>query len=125
MERVRWEEHKGKKILVLDYSGLKAGKVDEKQQLLDVIRQAYDVVGQQNEKIRFLSYVANSSADNDIMARLKEFAAFCNSNGKVDKECVVGISPLQKIFVNTINMFSKAKLVIFDTVDQAKEWLVS
>lgn len=125
MERVRWEEHKGKKILVLDYSGLKAGNPEEKRQILDVIAQATEVTEKHGEKILFLSYVANSSADNDIMARLKDFASFANGSGKVDKECVVGISSIQKIFINTINMFSKAKLVIFDKMEEAKEWLVS
>jgi len=31
MERVRWETYKGKKILVIDYTGLKAAKPDEKK----------------------------------------------------------------------------------------------
>jgi hypothetical protein len=125
MERVRWEEHKGKKILILDYSGLKAGNPEEKRQILDVIAKAWEITEKKEGKILFLSYVANSSADNEIMAKLKEFASFANGSGKVDKECVVGISPIQKIFINTINMFSKAKLVVFNGMEEAKEWLTA
>ncbi len=125
MERVHWEEYKGKNILVIDYSNLRAGVPAEKEQILGCIKSARAITEQKKDKILFLSYVYKTAADNDVMTALKEFAAFTNTNGYVEKECVVGISPIQKIFINTINIFSKAKLVVFDALDEAKDWLVS
>jgi hypothetical protein len=125
VERVRWEEYKGKKILFIDYSNLHATIPSEKEQILTCIKTAREATEAKKGKILFLSYVQSSSLDKDVMSSLKEFAAFTNQNGFVDKECVVGISSLQSMFVNTINLFSKAKLTIFDTVEKAKDWLVS
>jgi hypothetical protein len=125
MERVRWEEHKGRKILVIDYSNLRATKESEKAQILDCISAARAIVAETKGRILFLSYVHESSLDKEIMTALKDFAAYTNENRFVEKECVVGISALQKMFVNTINLFSKAKLVIFDDVLAAKEWLTA
>jgi hypothetical protein len=125
VERVRWEDHKGKKILFLDYSGLRAANPSDKKQIQACINTAKDIVAEKKGKVLFLSYVHEAFLDKDVMAWLRDFAAFTNGNGYVEKECAVGVSALQKVFVTTINLFSKAKLVIFDTVDQAKDWLVS
>ncbi len=42
---------------------------------------------------------------------------------KTEKECEVGISELQKMLVSMINLMSKAKLVMFDTVEEGLECL--
>jgi hypothetical protein len=125
MERVRWEEYKGKKLLFIDYSNLHANIPSEKQQVLQCIQAARAATEKEKGPIRFLSYVQSSSLDKEIMASLKDFAAYTNGNGFVEKECVVGISPLQSMFVSTINLFSKAKLTVFDTLEKAKDWLVT
>jgi hypothetical protein len=43
----------------------------------------------------------------------------------VSRQSICRSSNAQKVFVTTINLFFKATLVVFDTVDQAKDWLVS
>ncbi len=126
MERVRWEDYKGKKILVIDYSELKAIKPEEKKCILDTIEKAIEVsASKKGGKILFLTIAINSQADSDIMDALKGFAKFTADNNLVEKECVVGISSLQKILLSGVNLFSGGKLRPFDTLDQAREWLTS
>jgi hypothetical protein len=124
MERVTWIEHKGKKILYVNYSKLMAAKPDQKQEILDTIKKARGIASGSAEKIRFLSDVTDARANTEVMNALKEFAAFTNANNKVEKECVVGVRGIQKILLSGINAFAKSKLVMFDDIEEAKDWLV-
>jgi hypothetical protein len=125
MERVVWKTHNGKKILYINYSNLSAVNPAQKKEIFDTIQTAWDVVESTapDEKIRFLSDVTNTTASPDIMKKIKEFAAYTTANGKVEKECVVGISGIQQILVAGVNMFSKTKLVMFDSIGEATDWL--
>jgi hypothetical protein len=123
MDRIRWEEHKGKKILILDYSGLHAIKPEEKKELLETIQKAVDLSATLTTKACYLTIATDGQADNDVLGALKEFAAFTNKKQIVEKECVVGITGIQKILLNAINLFSGGKLRPFDTVEEAKDWL--
>jgi hypothetical protein len=124
MERVTWIEHKGKNILYVNYSKLMAAKPDQKQEILDTIKKARGIASGSSEKIRFLSDVTDARANTEVMNALKEFAAFTNANNKVEKECVVGVRGIQKILLSGINAFAKSKLVMFDDIEKAKDWLV-
>ena len=123
MDRVQWIEHKGKKILYLNYTGLRAKVPEEKSIVLGVIKEATAIASASPEKIRFLSDVTNTVSDTDVVDALREFGRFTNENGKVEKECVVGVTGLQKTLVSMLNLMSKTKLVIFDTLEQAREYL--
>jgi hypothetical protein len=125
MERVFWKTHNGKKILYINYSNLSAVNPAQKQEIFDTIKMAWDVVESTppGERILFLSDATNTKASPDIMKKIKEFAAYTTANGKVGKECVVGISGIQQILVAGVNMFSKTKLIMFDSVGEALDWL--
>ena len=126
MERVRWEDYKRKKILVIDYSELKAIKIEEKKSILQTIEKAIQVSAmKKGEKILFMTIAINSQADSDVMNALKAFAKFTADNNLVDKECVVGISSIQKVLLSGVNLFSGGKMRAFDTLDQAREWLTN
>ncbi len=124
MERVSWIEHKGKKILYLNYSGLRAPLPADKKIILGIIEQGKALTRTSAEKIRFLSDVTNTVSDKEVIDALKEFANYTSGLGKMEKECAVGVSGLQKTLVSMINLMSRAKLKMFDTVEEAKEWLV-
>ena len=125
MERVRWETYKGKKILILDYSGLKAANPEHKKTIMEVIKTARDVTAQLKEPVLFLSDVTSSQANGEVMTALKEFARFTNERKIVGKECVVGTSAMQTVLLNAVNLFSGGSIKPFATVEQAKEWLAT
>ncbi len=124
MERVRWVTHKGKKILYLDYTGLRATKPEEKKIVLGIIAEATAIARRSAEKIRFLSDVTDTVSDKEVVNALQEFGRTTTSLDKVDRECAVGVSGVQKALVTMINLVSKTKLVMFDTADKAMDWLV-
>ena len=74
MDRVQWIEHKGKKILLLDYSNLNAKIPEQKKTALDIIAQARKVTTAHKGKIFFLSDVSNSQSDTELVDALREFA---------------------------------------------------
>jgi hypothetical protein len=125
MERVVWKTHNGKKILYINYSNLSAVNPEQKKEIFDTIKMAWDVVEftAPGERILFLSDATNTTASPDIMKKIKEFAAYTAANGKIEKECVVGISGIQQILVAGVNMFSKTKLVMFNSISEAADWL--
>jgi hypothetical protein len=124
MDRVQWIEHKGTKILLLDYSGLNAKIPEQKQAVLDVIAKAREITAAYEGKILFLSDVTGSQSDTELVDALRDFAGYTASSGKVEKECVVGIAGLQKMLVTMINLMSKSKLIIFNTLEEGKNYLV-
>jgi uncharacterized protein YjgD (DUF1641 family) len=124
MERISWVEHKGKKILFIDYTNLRSTIPEEKAETLDVIKRVKDLAEESKGKILFLSDVTNATPDKDVLDALKDLATFTNSRQIVEKECVVGLSSMQKVLMNIINLVSKAKLTMFGTVQEAKDWLV-
>jgi hypothetical protein len=123
MDRVQWIEYKGKKILYLNYSGLRAKIPEEKQIALAVMEEAKKITGEAKEKILFLSDVSNTVSDTDLVDALKELGHVTAGSGKVEKECVVGISGIQKALVSMLNLMTKSKLVMFDTVEAGKDYL--
>jgi hypothetical protein len=123
MDRVQWIEHNGKKILYLNYTGLRAKNPEEKKVVLAIIKEATAIAAASRERILFLSDVTNTVSDTDVVDALREFGHFTSSHGKVEKECVVGVTGLQKALVSMLNLMSKTKLVIFDTLEQAKDYL--
>lgn len=124
MERVRWVNHKGKKILYLDYTGLRATNPEEKKIVLGIIAEATEIAKRSAEKIHFLSDVSNTVSDKEVVNALQEFGRTTNSLDKVAKECAVGVSGVQKALVTMINLISKTKLVMFETAEKAMDWLV-
>jgi hypothetical protein len=123
MDRVRWIEHKGKKILLIDYSGLHSKIPEEKALVFACMAQGRELTEAAEGKILYLSDVTNTLSDNEIVDGLREFAMYTGSTGKLEKSCVVGLAGMQKTLLNMINLMSKTKRVMFDTREQGLEYL--
>ncbi len=122
MDRVTWIEHKGKNILYIDYSGLNAKK--DRELLLKIIEELKNQAFSKPTKSLFLSNVTDAYTDSFILSKLKDVAKFCTDNNLVEKECVVGLGGLKKTFIKIVNAFAQSKLVMFESVEEAKDWLV-
>jgi hypothetical protein len=111
MERVYFTEYKGKKFLYIDMSKCSA------EEMLAVIANAGEIIGNQPEKSVFsLTDVTDAWFDPDVTDAMKEF--LFGNKPYVVAAAVVGVtgSKIMKILGR--------KLVLFDTIEQAKEWLV-
>jgi len=118
MERIRFVQHNGKEILFLDFSECKAGEVPA------LIAESKTVIRTKPaNSLLTLTDVTNTRFDDNVTAGMKEFAA--HNKPYVKAAAVVGITGLKKILFDAVMVFSKRKIHAFDSVEQAKAWLVS
>ena len=112
-----WITYKGKEILYDDYRNLSGEKFSA---LVDVQVSLTLESGKKN--ILSLVDVRNSYA-------IKETVDVFNNAGKVTKgiaikTAVLGITGVKKIFLNVINKITNIGAKPFNTIEEAKDWLV-
>ncbi len=110
-------EHKGKRILHLDFSGTKPDEI------LQIIAQAKTAIAAQPpQSVLTLTDVTGSSFDSKVSDAMKEFVT--HNKPYVVAGAVVGIHGLKQIIFNAVLKFSGRHLAAFDTIPDAKDWLV-
>jgi hypothetical protein len=112
-------EHKGEKILFLDFSNCTS-----KGEFIPVIDAAKQWLQNKDpNSVLTLTDVTNAHYNAEILTLFKELTL--HNKPYVKAGAIVGITrPLMKLAYNTIMAFSKRSLPMFDTHDQAKEWLI-
>ena len=111
--------HKGKEILFIDYKGSR--NVEE---MLVVLKQAQKIIIDENKEYLQLTDISEAYATQEYMQAAKEVAR--NTPKLATKRAIVGItSPSRKILLMAYNMvLGKNGMKPFDTLEQAKDWLV-
>ncbi len=116
--RVKFIEHKGKKIIFLDYSGFQYKDKDEFMGVLDYARKFIFAAG---KDLLILVDVSNSYGDNEVIGKMKQDGK--DEKHLVKKQAVVGITVFKELFLKTINLFTNIGIKPFGTLEQAKDWL--
>ena len=113
-------EYKGERILFLDFS-----HCTSKEEFMPIIDAAKLWVQNKDPKsVLTLTDVTDTRFNAEIINLMKELTL--HNKPYVKAGAVVGISrPLLKLAYNAVMAFSKRTLPIFDTHDQAKEWLIN
>ena len=116
---IKWIEHKGKKILYIDYSNLITS-----DEIIGVIEDVNDyVINLGENEILMLVDVRNSRANEKIVVdALKNSARVVKPYTK--KVTVVGVSFTQEYILTLVNIFSNLGIKPLNTIDDAKDWLV-
>ena len=115
-DRVKWIEHKGKKILFSNYNGLKgdeytqAIKEGEKETLNSGMKTVY-----------VLNDVTDSFMNDDSTAAAKQWVDVCKNQGITLVISLVGISGLKRIVAQAV----KRDMHFAKSLDDAKDWLAS
>lgn len=118
MQRIKFIEHKGKKILHLDFAQAQADEV------IRIIQEAKGVIAAQPERsVRTLTDVTDLKFNTAAAEAMKEFAS--HNKPYVAAAAVVGVTGLKQIIYNAVVKFSGRNLVAFDSHNQAKEWLAN
>ena len=104
-----------------DWKGLKnpeqfKPKIDEGN------KNTRQLIAEGKTNILTLTDISNSFVFGDTIKMLGEAAKLAKSI--TYKSATVGISGGKRTILNGINLFSKAKIKYFDTVEEAIEWLV-
>ncbi len=124
MERMRWENHKGKKILFNDYSGLK--EQNEYVKTIDNLTEAVAVEIKKEMPVPekstlFLIDVRDSIIGSNVITAFKTSSQVSQPLSR--KMAVVGIRGIRKILLDTINRVSGIGARPFLEIEDAKNWL--
>lgn len=116
MERAQFVQHKGKEIFVLDCSDCKPA---DAHPIIDEC--ARQVRSRPPKSVRTLTIASGGTFDNEIISKLKDLTK--GNEPHVHKAALVGITGLYKVVVSAISMFSKREFHLFDTMEEALDFL--
>jgi hypothetical protein len=118
MERIKFIQHKGKEILLLDFSRC---TVTDALALID--KAAAAIRTRPEQSLLTLTDVTDMRFDDTVNQRMKEFTS--HNKPYVRAAAVVGITGLKKILFQAVMTFSKRKINTFDDRETAKAWLIT
>ena len=117
-EHVRFIEHKGRQILLIDFAEC------QPNEFLERIRYARSVIGRQAPgSTRTLTVVTKARFNQQVSEAMKEYTA--HNKPYVRVAAVVGLSGLQEIVYNVIIKLTGRNIATFSDVAVAKDFLAS
>jgi hypothetical protein len=116
--RIQFTNHKGKQILVVDFSRCTATEVAE------VARAVPEVVtAKPRASVLILSDYTGASLDQEALRVLKESAVF--DKPYVKKSAWIGAENFPQVFADDMKSFSRREFPAFKTRQDALEWLAA
>lgn len=117
-DRIRFIEHKGKHVLLVDISNCSADEVASTARLVP----SY-VATQPKGSVLLLADFTGSTFDKAAIEVLKQATVFDRPHLK--KSAWVGTESLPKVFYDNLKAFSQRDLPTFKTREEAMDWLVT
>lgn len=115
--RIRFIEHEGHKILLVDLSHCSAPEVKRISELVPKF-----VTPHPKGSLLVMADFTGAEFDRDTLTSMKEAAVFDRPHLK--KSAWVGTESLPKVFYEHIKVFSQRDLPTFKTREEALDWLV-
>ena len=116
---VSYITYKGKQILYVDYRNMV--KQDELMQNLEL---QVKIFKESPGKILSLADMRGAIVNNEFMNKIKKYGKEVFSK-KTEKAAILGITGVKKVLLTAYNKFSGDSLVVFDSEEEAKEFLIS
>ena len=114
-ERIRFIDHQGKKILLVDFSNCPANEVEE------IARSAPDYITvQPRGSVLVLTDFSGAAFDRDALRAMKETAVF--DKPFVKKSALIGTESLPRDFYEDMTRFSRRELPILKTGELWPGW---
>ena len=114
-ERIRFIDHQGKKILLVDFSNCPANEVEE------IARSVPDYITvQPRGSVLVLTDFSGAAFDRDALRAMKETAVF--DKPFVKKSALIGTESLPRDFYEDMTRFSRRELPIFKTRELWPGW---
>ena len=116
-ERVKFIEHKWRRILLLDFSEC---TIDE---ALKTMEEAEKIIRSQPAgSLLILTDVTNARYNLEAVEKLKGFTR--GNAPYVRASAVVGLDGIQKVIYRAVVMFSKRMFPVFEDREKAQDWLI-
>jgi len=116
-KHIEWITHKDKEILSVDFSELY-----EKEFVEKIIELRNFTVKSGKENINELLNISNSYVYGEVLKESQKTAKIVND--QIEKIAVVGVTIVQKSFFGFFSNIMHAKIRTFDSIENAKNWLV-
>jgi hypothetical protein len=116
-DRIRFIEHQGKQILLLDYSHATA---PEMQLLLEHVRMT--VAQHARESLLTFADFTGATVDHAVATKMKEVLTL--DRPFVKKTAWVGSESIPHAFMENFHSFSQREIATFKTREEALDWLV-
>lgn len=114
--RIRFFDHQGKRILLVDISNCTARQAEE------TTRKVPDfVTAEPRGSVLVLTDFTNGSFDAAALRAFKETAVF--DKPYIKKSALIGTLSLPREFHNEMRLFSRREFAVFSTREEALEWL--
>jgi len=112
-----WITHKGKRILYIKYSGISPSEQ------LDLIKKATKILLDSGATDNLtLTDVTNTFVSKEFVELAKEKGG--ESKAVTKKAAIVGIEGIRKLLLQVVNTVSGNSRKPFDSIEEAKDWLV-
>ena len=116
-ERIRFIDHLGKRVLLVDFSNCPADEVE------NIARAVPDhVTVNPRGSVLVLTDFTGAAFDRDALRAMKEAAVF--DKPFVKKSALIGTESFPREFYEELISFSRRELPIFKTREEALAWLV-
>ncbi len=117
-ERIRFVTHKGKQILLTDFSNCSAVEVEKIARAIPEY-----VTSQPRGSVLLLTDFTKASFDAEAMRALKEAAVF--DKPYIKKSAWIGAENLPQNFEQNLKDFSRRQFPIFKSHEEALKWLIA
>jgi hypothetical protein len=116
-ERIRFIEHKGKKILLLDFSHAPA------LEMIPLLGQVRTTVAKHEPKsVLALAEFQGAEIDHEVAMKIKEVLAL--DRPYIKKSAWIGSEHIPHALMENFHFFSQRETVTFKTREDALEWLI-
>jgi hypothetical protein len=118
MDRVRFITHKGKQVLLVDYTNC------TRQTLLDILHErARMVMEQPKGSVLLLVDVTGVETSKEVTEEVKKIAV--QERDRVKRSATVGMESVPKVYFDAVKNFAGREYTAFPTREAALDWLVS
>lgn len=114
-------QHKGKTIYFNDWTNL-SNFDDFKPKIEEGDENTKELIADGKTNILTLTDITGSFIFGETLPLLREAGKL--SKGITKKSATVGLSFAKKILLNSLNVFANSDIKAFDTIEEAKDWLI-
>ena len=115
--RIEWIMHKDNEVLFADFSELSNKEYVEK-----IIEFRNFIVDSGRENIHGLVNISNAYIYGNVFKEIKKTAKTVNA--QIEKVALVGSTKVQEVFIKVLRNITHIKIGTFDSMEEAKDWLV-
>lgn len=119
VERQNWIIHKGERVCIRDYANL---EIDVAVRIAKIHQGWQERTSKRNMLVLF--DVTNLEVSKELVSIFKAGGKDTKERGVFKKVAVIGATGLLRFFTSVVNKFSNVGAVVFDTREEALDWLV-